>query len=236
MKNYLINLAKDAERLSAQRDQFARAGLEFERVEAKTDGELDGFRWWCAVLRPPVRGELGCAASHLECYRRLLAGGDACAAVFEDDVKLGDGIKAVLTMAADWCRAHPRAVVLLSDHRRSKEGELGVGSEGVGELEVRVERTDWDECSEGYAIGREAAAKLLVKERRTRVPIDYWGYFAKKGWIELYRAVPAVCRQDQARFGSNLGERYVVKGKGRLERMWWRVRRLAGTLLDRLSA
>lgn len=246
MKRYLINLAEDGERMAAQREQFAARGLEFERVEAKTEGELDAFRWWCAVLRPPVKGELGCAASHLECWRRLAASGEECAAVFEDDVKLGPSIREALAQAEAWCREHPRAVVLLSDHRRSKEGELevgsegvgseGVGSEGVGELGVRVEGTDWDECSEGYVIGREAARSLWAKEKRTRVPVDYWGYFAQKGWIELYRTVPAVCGQEKGRFGSRLGERYVVKGELWRVRAWWRVRRIIGTLLDRLAS
>ena len=230
MKRYLINLAEDGERMAAQREQFAARGLEFERVEAKTEGELDAFRWWCAVLRPPVKGELGCAASHLECWRRLAASGEECAAVFEDDVKLGPSIREALAQAEAWCREHPRAVVLLSDHRRSFEGELGEAGE------VKVEGTDWDECSEGYVIGREAARRLWAKEKRTRVPVDYWGYFAQKGWIELYRTVPAVCGQEKGRFGSRLGERYVVKGELWRVRAWWRVRRIIGTLLDRLAS
>ena len=228
MKAYLINLKRDEARLKAQREQFARFGVEFERVEAKTGGELDRFRWWCAVLRPPVQGELGCAASHLACYRRLLAGGDTCAAVFEDDVKLGAGIQSALKAAEAKCLEDAQAVVMMSDHRRTKAGELGVDGD------AKVEKTDWEECSEGYVIGREAARLLVAHQTKTRVPIDYWTYFARKGWIRLYRTVPAVCAQDQISFKSNLGARYVVAGKGWRERAWWRLRRMAGGALDRL--
>ena len=228
MKAYLINLKRDEVRLAAQREQFARCGLNFERVEARTEGRLDRFRWWCAVLRAPVQGELGCAASHLECYRRLIAGGDGCAAIFEDDVKLGAGIRSALAVAEAKCREDARAVVMMSDHRKKREGELGEGAE------IRTEKTDWEECSEGYVIGREAARRLLEKETKTRVPIDYWAYFARKGWIRLYRTVPAVCAQDRVAFGSNLGERYVVAGKSWRERTWWRLRRLIGSVIDRL--
>jgi glycosyl transferase family 25 len=231
MKAYLINLAHETERLETQREQFASRGVEFERVEAKTEGELDKFRWWCAVLRPPVKGELGCAASHLECWRRLLESGEACAAVFEDDVILGPAIREALQKAEAWCCEHPRAVVLLSDHREKCCQGGNVASANTN-FQLRVEKTEWDECSEGYVIGREAARTLGEKEAKTRVPIDYWGYFAKKGWIELYRAVPASCSQDKARFASSLGERYVVAGKGRRERAWWMIRRAIGKLLD----
>ena len=239
MKLYLINLAVDGERLETQKEQFAARGLEFERVEAKTEGELDAFRWWCAVLRPPVKGELGCAASHMECWRRLEESGEECAAVFEDDVKMGERIKEALEAAEEWCRAHPRAVVLLSDHRRSFEGEMeearsAFARGATARQGVKVEETGWDECSEGYVIGREAAKRLGKKEKRTRVPVDYWGYFAGKGWIELYRVVPAVCGQEKERWGSRLGERWVVKGKRWRERVWWRMRRCIGRVVDRI--
>ena len=233
MKSYLINLDRDVARLAAQREQFASLGISFERVSAFETARIDAFRWWCAVLRPVVKGELGCAASHCECYRRLLESECDCAAIFEDDVVCSERTVFALEEARRSCREHPRAVVLLGHHHNSKSGEIvhGEATDGIG---VHVVPETWDHCSEGYVIGRDAAATLLRKQSPVRVPIDWWGYFDKKRWIDLYRTEPPVCRQQTERFASNIGERYVANKAGFAERIWWRMRRLAGVALDTL--
>ena len=231
MKVYLINLDKDTERLAAQREQFASRGLPFERVSAHETSAYNGFRWWCAVLRPVVKGELGCAASHCECYRRMKACKAECAAVFEDDVLLSGSAKPAIGKAELFCRDNPRAVVLLGNHHKSKDGSpLIDGNFSNDCFEIVPEL--WDNCSEGYVIGREAASKLLDIQSPVRVPADWWSYFRRKGWIDLYRIEPSVCGQQTSRFESNLGERYVCAGKRFRERVWWRMRRAVGVVVD----
>jgi len=232
MKAYLINLEKDTNRLAVQRLQFAGLAIGFERVAAFETAEVSGFRWWCAVLRPVVKGELGCAASHCECYRRLVSSGEECAAVFEDDAVLSGLAVSALEDAGTFCRRNPRAVVLLGDHRESKDGRMQSDKALPAGRSVAIVHTEWDHCSEGYVIGREAAARLLEMQSPVRVPADWWGYFRHKRWIDLYRVVPPVCGQQTSRFGSNVGERYVCEGKGLRERVWWRIRRIVGVALD----
>ena len=55
---------------SVTREQLADA---LERFEACRDDErsVDRFRWWCAVLRPRVKGEVGCARSHATIYEKI---------------------------------------------------------------------------------------------------------------------------------------------------------------------
>ncbi len=232
MKVYLINLDKDADRLAVQRMQFGALDVGFERVAALETAEVSGFRWWCAVLRPVVKGESGCAASHCECYRRLAASGEECAAVFEDDAVLSGPAVPAVENAAAFCRDNPRAVVLLGDHRESKDGRICSGKSLPAGRFVGIVPAEWDHCSEGYVIGREAAAKLLEMQSPVRVPADWWGYFRHKGWIDLYRVDPPVCGQQTSRFVSNVGERYVCGGRGFRERAWWRIRRIVGVVLD----
>jgi len=233
VKIFVINLDRDGERLAVQKEQFARHGISFVRVPALYDAKRNRFRWWCAVLRPVVKGELGCAASHCECYRRLLESGNDCATVFEDDVVLGELISSALETASRFCKANPRAVVLLGKHHKCKAGDFVLGNADDGGV-VKIVPETWDHCSEGYVIGRAAAAKLLRKQSSIRVPIDWWGYFSKKGWIDLYRIEPPVCAQQIDRFVGNIGERYVANKAGFLERVWWRFRRLIGVSLDTL--
>lgn len=229
MKRYLINLAEATDRLETQTAQFGGLGLSFERFEACRDDErmVDRFRWWCAVLRPRVRGEVGCARSHATIYEKIARDKDSCAAVFEDDVICSEALPQALAAAERKCEEDPLAVVLLADHRRVKQGERLADKDA----QIRIEPTDWDFCSEGYVIGREAATALARIQRHIRVPADSWGYFRKKGHIRLYRAVPPVCGQDLC-FASSIGKRYVAAEHGIVERVWWRVRRLAGFVID----
>lgn len=232
MTNYLINLAEDRERLVKQTEQFAGLGLRFERIEAcrDDDGARDRLRWWCAVLRPAVRGELGCALSHRAAWTRMLERGESCAAVFEDDVRLSSAAVAALNQAEAACRTNPRLVVLLGDHRRDKAGEPLAPANAAFEV---VSET-WDDCAEGYVIGADAARTLTERQRRIRVPLDFWRYYRCKGWIDLARIVPPACGQDVASFASRLGERYVASEHGLGARLWWGVRRLVGVTLDAL--
>lgn len=232
MTNYLVNLSEARDRLEFQKDQFKSLGLCFKRFEACRDDEscVDRFRWWCVTLRPRVRGEVGCARSHATIYRKLVESGEACAAVFEDDIVLSKSMAQALVAAERKCREDPKAVVLFGDHRRFNRGEP-VADEGT---EIGIEPTDWDHSTEGYAIGREAAAALARAQRQVRAPADAWTYFRRKGLVHLYRATPPVCAQHPNRFGSSIGERYVVAGKPFVERCWWKFRRVIGVVLDGL--
>ena len=230
MTSYLINLDRDAERLRFQERQFAKLGLAFERVSACHDdpGEFDRFRWWCAVLRPAVRGEIGCVRSHVRVLSTMLARGEAVAAVFEDDVVLSGAAPRALAAAEAACRENPRRLVLLGDHRRAKAGEPLASADA----QVIVEPTVWDFCSEGYVIGAEAAANLVRVQSRVRTTADAWGYYNHKGWVELARVTPPVSGQEVEAFESQVGVRYVVAGKGPAARCWWTLRRAVGMTLD----
>lgn len=236
MLKYVINLAEASERLESIRRQLGDA---FERIEAKRTGEVNRFRWWCAVLRPRVKGELGCAESHKEAWRRLVASGEKCAAIFEDDARVDERHEEALRKAEEFVRGRTRAVVLLADHR---DGKKGLNAKDAGYEKELVEPegfatiipTEWDHCSEAYVIGREAASMLLKKQTPIRVPVDWWGYYRHKGWIELFRIDPPIATQQEERFATSLGEdRYdVTKEKSAAKRVWWKARRVVGAMID----
>lgn len=227
MVKYVINLDKDTERLDFQKSQLGT----FERISAKTTGDVSAFRWWCAVLRPRVEGELGCAESHKESWSRFLSTNEKSAAIFEDDALLADGFETVVDKAVSFVASNPRAVVLLADHRESKHGRIAEVPRG--EASVKIERTEWDHCSEAYVIGREAASMLLEKQTPIRVPLDWWGYYQHKGWIELFRVNPPISSQQETEFVSNLGSRYDVSKEPRIsKRLWWKARRIVGAAID----
>lgn len=230
MNCYVINLDRATDRLAFQKEQFARFGLKFERVPACVDdpAAVNRFRWWCAVLRPRVRGEVGCALSHAKVFKLMQTRKEPCAAVFEDDVVFSVRVAEALRLAEEVCIKNPRSVVLLGDHKSTKSGEALAGS---GDELAVVEET-WNFCSEGYVIGWEAAKNLAKVQSRVRTPFDAWYYYRKKGWIRLFRVSPSICGQATDNFPSSLGSRYVIEGKGRIAWTWWKLRRVVGVLLD----
>lgn len=232
MRNYLINLADATDRLSAQEKQFSSLSLNFERIDACRDDECEvsHLRWWCAVLRPRVKGEIGCALSHRKVYRLIAERKESCAAVFEDDVLLSPHIIEALRMAEAACLSDPQSVVLLGKHHHSKRGEqLATAAQ-----KINISNETRDDCTEGYVIGCRAAAALAEAQRKVRSPADFWNYFRKKKWIHLKRVEPPVCGQAVERFPSQIGERYVVAERPLCERLWWKLRRIVGITIDGL--
>ena len=232
MNCYVINLDRATDRLAFQKEQFVRFGLKFERVPACVDdpAAVNRFRWWCAVLRPRVRGEVGCVLSHVKAAKLMLARGEPCAAIFEDDVRMSECIVEALRMAEEACLRDPKRVVLLGLHHRTKRGE-DVAAAGS---KLKIVEEDWDFCAEGYVLGREAAKNLTEHQQRVRHYPDAWGYFRKKGWIHLSRVTPPITCQAVEEYASSLGSRYVAANHGFVERCWWKARRVVGVILDAL--
>ncbi len=83
---YLINLAKDVDRLTRAKAQLQSAGLAFTRVDAKDASNLTGVSAHCEYFC--TRGQIGCAQSHVECWKRIAGGHLEQATVMEDDVQL----------------------------------------------------------------------------------------------------------------------------------------------------
>jgi glycosyl transferase, family 25 len=94
-KIFVINLARDVERMQNMQAQLDGLGLQFERIEAFDGRNLDSARqrdlysnfWFCFFHgRPASRGEIGCAMSHRNIYRKMVEEGISWAILLEDDV------------------------------------------------------------------------------------------------------------------------------------------------------
>ena len=153
---------------------------------------------------------------------------ESCAAIFEDDIVVSESLPKALEIAEGKCREDPKAVILLGDHRRFNRGEPVTGADA----DLRIEPAVWDFAAEGYVLGCEAARALARAQRHIRTPADAWSYFRRKGFVNLYRMTPPVCKQHPDRFGTTIGERYVVAGRPLPERLWWKARRIVGVLID----
>lgn len=117
-KIYLINLEKDKERLAFMEKQFLDLGLDFERVPAiygkdLSQNEIEKYYDKEKSIKLNGKeltlGELGCAISHQNVYKKFLNDRKGnlnlkYCVVLEDDVKLPENFKEILEkeMGENW--------------------------------------------------------------------------------------------------------------------------------------
>jgi glycosyl transferase family 25 len=190
MKVYVINLKKNVERMCRIRNRLDQLGVDFIRVEAVYGKEMSceekrrsvsKFKWWCVQGTLPRDGEIGCALSHIDVYRRLIASEDECCCVLEDDDTILDGFKEQLQRIETWIDINKSQVVLMTNY--TKEKDPGCWS---------VVRTKGDTSSEAYVITRKAALKILEKGYPVCMPSDGWRFWSRRGVIDLYHAFPTM--------------------------------------------
>ena len=96
MKLFVINLDRQPERLGRMKSLLEGLELQFSRVSA-VDGKLlseEEIRSWQGRDVGPHQlraGETAVLLSHRQCWQRIVDEGLSCAAIFEDDLHLGDG-------------------------------------------------------------------------------------------------------------------------------------------------
>ena len=231
MKVYLINLDKDKVRLAEADAQLKRIGVAYERVSAvyakelpkeELNGAVNKFRWWCAMGRPVMVGEIGCAMSHYSIYRQMTE--PVC--VLEDDVVLDDRFPEVLAYVEQHIDPARPQVILLSNHTRYLPNLPNLAN---------LQTSTSDMYTEGYVLTPLAAKAILKANWPLQAPCDHWGRWARRGLIELYHAFPTVCRQDQTQYASGT----VSKGCFRVSELgptaWClhKFKRLIGKTIDR---
>lgn len=218
MKVYLINLDKDKERLDAVDAQLTRLGVTYERIPAvyakemnpsEKEAKINRFRWWCAIGRDAVDGEIGCALSHFNFYERVEDGSKKgegeIACVLEDDVILDERFPMVLEYLNSWMDNKSPKVVLLSNHSQKKDlGDSHSGYLSGKDAPIRIEKIFNDCFTEGYVINLSAIHNIKKLNYPLITPCDSWTRWLKLGQIELFHAFPTVCSQNKAGFVSEI--------------------------------
>lgn len=182
MQTIVINLARESGRWAAVRRQFEAAGLDPQRHEAVAGDTLPAeqvARLYSTALnerayhRPLRPGEVGCYASHLAVWQRLLDGPDACAAVFEDDVTIDPRLGRVLEVIARLARApelHWDMVKLIG--RLHEQPAARAPLAGAAEPFELVAYRRVPSLTGGYVVTRRGAQKLLAHRRPFGRPVD----------------------------------------------------------------
>lgn len=228
LPTYLVNLPKDSDRRRHSIEQLRRCGLlgslvftaavNGRELSAQSVATLyDAARNAREYPKPLGLGEIGCYASHLECWSRIAASGDAAALVIEDDVRLDDDLAQVLReltgagLKFDMIKLIGRAWESILRRVRS------VGSRCLVDYFRVPSRTG------AYLVSGEGARKLLQARRRFFRPADvdlkFWWEVDPD--FQLFDMWPYPA--SHAGFASVLGKRE-PEPRGAFRYRWLRIR------------
>jgi glycosyl transferase, family 25 len=193
MHGYVVNLERSTNRRAHMQKELRKATFECEFVTAVDGRELDvsDARLISPELaaRPNFRpGAAGCALSHLNIYRKILAAGLDYAVVMEDDIVLPKDVGRLCAEVASHMRG--AEVVLLNFH--SDDGVtqvLRAGAQQLSSSRILAEVADEASSTGCYMITREACERLLEGQSTLVAFPDHWVMFYQKGWIDDLRCV-----------------------------------------------
>jgi len=191
---YVINLESQTERLAAMRAQVP--GL--RRIAA-----VDG---WKLPPRELARGlhfpngydltppEIGCTRSHRTAWAELLANGDPCACVLEDDATLSTDFNRIVAQH-DWL---PPAYDLIKIETTQQDILLDKQPEGQIDNRKLHRLRSRHLGASGYIVSRTGAEKLLKLSEGYRYPVDVLMFdhrIPEFSQLHIYQMTPALCAQ-----------------------------------------
>jgi glycosyl transferase family 25 len=206
MEVVVINLATRAARWNAMQQQLTAVGIAPVRIPAVAGATL-GPEQRAALYseelnrrqyhQPLCDGEIGCYASHLSVWQRLLLSGAECVAVLEDDIELDTSLPQVLAaieaLPGDWdlVKLIGRQVEKVEAAQPLCEGCSLVCYHRVPSL------------TSAYVLHRRGAAKLLAQRPPFGRPVDvdlrhWWECGLAVQGVQPYpvREAPSACESS----------------------------------------
>lgn len=210
MHAYVINLARSPERRAHIVSELQKTRLSYEVVTGVDGLHLDlNDR---TVIAPELlakndfpAGTAGCALSHLQVYRKVIADGREHAVVLEDDVVL----PADLGFIVDQVIPHMTGAEVVLLNYGSRDGS-GLGREGCislsnsNVLALPVDVTGLVNAA-AYVITRAACERMSERLLPLRANADDWGFLYEEGLLDRIRCVLPLAVPKSAAFESTIG-------------------------------
>ena len=221
MHAYVINLARSVDRRAHITAELKKTGIDYEIVTAVDGQELDlqdranidpAF-----LQHKHLAGGAGCALSHLNVYRKIIADGLDVALVLEDDVILPADLTTLADAVAE--QLVDAEVALLNFNSAepcqvSSEGAVSLASGRLLALPIDISQP-WS--GGAYIITREACERMVKNAPPIRVLADDWKHFYREGILDRVRCVVPLAVHKSARFASLIG--FYGMGEGLMARL-----------------
>lgn len=173
-----------------------------------TDHALEA--WVCDYPHCALtKGVIGCALSHLNLYRKIVAEGIALALILEDDVILQEDLMTVFhRLKAYDLNDEPRVYLLSSHHYKKGGGQLLVNHYHVHDY------LDGS-AAHAYILNEKAAKSLYEHLLPVKWEADKWYYFQQLGLVKVSCIVPHLIDTNGAASYSDLFEQRALLIKQR---------------------
>ena len=205
IQSYIINLARNPERMESMRSSFDAVSVPFTRFEAcdasqLTDQDIKAFRQGRLSLNKTGWehiGQIGCFLSHYGVWQKAAQSQHPYTAVFEDDMHLSPDIAYFLTNDS-WVPAGCDIIRLETSTNRVLFANRPLSRHKDREI-LRVKSTTW--CAGGYIISRDFARRLIAMPEAMHSSTDDMLFcFESRGVansLNIAQVFPALCIQDK---------------------------------------
>lgn len=225
---YVISLADESLRRDFMEKQLNRLEHDFNYVDAtdmrfcdvNTLEKNSSLSKYSSIKRPLTRGEVGCALSHYDVYKRLLNSNDEWAWVIEDDAIISriknDSIEKVINISngAD-------AIILGYSKLAIKEENVFYAMEPIKAAVIDCEMTvgtpwrNWTCGTVSYLINKSGARKMLsvLSDNKIVTLADDWDFFCRAAGLKILHCRPLLVFEDYKNFESSLENERVSNAK-----------------------
>ena len=145
------------------------------------------------------RGEIGCALSHINLYKKIMSENIEIALILEDDIAFSKDFKSTLddllqsNLPEDW------ELILLGHHidiDRYKDTRFNIWSKfKINQGHSRYRPSEVAFGTYGYLINNRGAARLLEEIKIIEKPIDH--YTGDSSHVNNYIIVPSIVKVDE---------------------------------------
>lgn len=219
---YAIHLARATERRMGIQRQLRECGLPYEMIDAIDGRQMSDRAWEDAVAPDALRAQrgwlsksaVGCALSHREAYRRIVAARKGPGLVIEDDVVLARDLASVARQVAELIRDDEVVLLYFRDFGACALSSVGAVALPGGRRLMYPMSARHLHMAAAYMVGPGAARAMADSMVPLEATADAWAHYLRIGAIRTIRCVfprPAAVRYDVQ---STLG----YLGEGRLQR------------------
>lgn len=216
---YVINLADNTARLENAARQLEAQGLPWERIDAVNGWALDEAEMARVYdadrnarhgRHPLVPAEIGCYLSHIAAWDRIAKGDAPGGFIFEDDFAADETLAPLLHLLAEDDAGDWDMVKLFTFDAEPRI----VAERTLGDFRL-VTPYRVPTCLIGYALTRDAAARLVARAVPFFRPVDEDQKFFWETGLRVALVLPApIAVGDQQTVTGTIGKARRAAGKG----------------------